>query len=414
MTNASAKNVFKFLPVMFVSLALSVGAFAGSAHAQAYNGGYDLTGSGGSGSYSPDTFGSYSPDTTGSYSPDTYGAYSPDTYGSYSPDTYSTYSPSTYSTYSTTPSYSTYSPYSTTPSYSTYSSAPSYSSASPYFSSIPSFSSAAPAYSTPSSQKQQQSSYNSNPNTNVNNNNNIITINTPTPAPAPVYPQPIYNAPVCSLTVNNYNSTYPYNYSNQPVTLMWTSSNATSGWITNGVGTVGLNGSITVNPAVTTTYTATFTGYHGQTTTCSATVNRAPIVYNPAPVVPAQPYVSLTQVPYTGLDLGFWGTIAYWGCLIHWCLAAAYLIVIRRVQNRVVYSMKNFLFGADENELTPAIAGSNGMLSQTDLQALAAMLRSNFEPAQAESAPVAHVFNNDSQEDKTDEFILAQINRNTR
>ena len=40
-------------------------------------------------------------------------------------------------------------------------------------------------------------------------------------------------------------------------------------------------------------------------------------------------------MPYTGLELGFWGTIAYWGFLVLWCLIAAYLIVVKKVQNKI-------------------------------------------------------------------------------
>ena len=66
-------------------------------------------------------------------------------------------------------------------------------------------------------------------------------------------------------------------------------------------------------------------------------------VYTPPVYVPAQrpiaynnaPYVTLAAVPYTGLELGFWGTIAYWGFLVLWCLIAAYLIVVKKIQNKI-------------------------------------------------------------------------------
>ena len=55
-----------------------------------------------------------------------------------------------------------------------------------------------------------------------------------------------------------------------------------------------------------------------------------PIAYNrPAP------YVTLSAVPYTGLDLGPWGTAMYWGFLVLWCLIAAYLIAVKKVQNKI-------------------------------------------------------------------------------
>src|SRR6185369_3712323 len=188
------------------------------------------------------------------------------------------------------------------------------------------------------SQAQSQSQTSANVNTNVNNN--VITINTPaaTPTPAPVYPKPVYNYPVCTLTVSNGYNNYPYNNNYQPVTLSWTSQYATSGFIST-VGAVALSGSVTVNPQYTTTYTGTFYGQNGQTVTCSATVTRGPVAYNQTP------YIALSAVPYTGLDLGFWGTIAYWGFLVLWCLVAAYLVVVKKVQNRILRSLNSFLFG---------------------------------------------------------------------
>ena len=47
------------------------------------------------------------------------------------------------------------------------------------------------------------------------------------------------------------------------------------------------------------------------------------------------PYVTLAAVPYTGLELGTAGTIAYWGFLVLWCLMAAYLIAVKKVQNKI-------------------------------------------------------------------------------
>lgn len=75
-----------------------------------------------------------------------------------------------------------------------------------------------------------------------------------------------------------------------------------------------------------------------------------PIAYNqPAP------YVSLSAVPYTGLDLGPWGTAAYWGFLILWCLGAAYLIVVKRVQNKLVSTLNSFLFGTTAKHEAPTV-----------------------------------------------------------
>ncbi|MDE1924589.1 MAG: hypothetical protein KGH79_00185 [Patescibacteria group bacterium] len=137
-----------------------------------------------------------------------------------------------------------------------------------------------------------------------------------------------------------------------------------------------------------------------------------PIAYN------STPYVSLSAVPYTGLDLGFWGTIAYWGFLILWCLAAAYLIVVKRVQNRIFRAMKNFLFGNASANLasrSPSVADSVGVRVQQgspsqaalDINALAQQIAAILNPSAVQvSAPIQS-----TQEDVIDDFILSQINR---
>ena len=169
----------------------------------------------------------------------------------------------------------------------------------------------------------------------------------------PLPPPP--NAPACTLSANP-------TYINQggSSTITWTSSNTTSGSINNGIGNVAVSGSTSVSPSVTTTYTGTFIGTNGQTVNCQTTV-----VVNPPPPPPgctyscggggggggggqfisfrgvsgqiiqsppvAAAYVSLSQIPYTGLDLGPVGTVVYWITLILICLAAAYLIIFNLV-----------------------------------------------------------------------------------
>lgn len=110
-----------------------------------------------------------------------------------------------------------------------------------------------------------------------------------------------------------------------------------------------------------------------------------PVVYNPPIAYAATPYVALSAVPYTGLDLGFWGTIAYWGFLILWCLVAAYLVVVKKVQNRILRSLNSFLFG------DAPVASHEAAVAAPAVQAY--------------SAPVA------PQADMVDDFILSQINR---
>ena len=132
-----------------------------------------------------------------------------------------------------------------------------------------------------------------------------------------------------------------------------------------------------------------------------------PVVYNSNPT----PYITLSQVPYTGLDLGFWGTIAYWSFFVLWCLAAAYLIVVKKVQNRIYRAMKNFLFGAPVSE-----TAQHGVVetSTLDVNALASQIAAMINPQTAtpNGAPVAGRAT--GFEDKTDEFVLAQIHRPLR
>ena len=74
----------------------------------------------------------------------------------------------------------------------------------------------------------------------------------------------------------------------QSATLAWSSSNADAITIDNGIGIVGANGSMTVSPAQTTTYTITASGTAG-TVTSSATVTV---------IIPA-PTVSISATPQT-------------------------------------------------------------------------------------------------------------------
>lgn len=126
-------------------------------------------------------------------------------------------------------------------------------------------------------------------------------------------------------------------------------------------------------------------GYYGTYPNCY--YNQQPVVYQRPPVAynTVAPYVSLSQVPYTGLELGFWGSIAYWGAFILFALFAAYLIAIKRVQNNIAVYLKSLLFGSEEE----------------DTETLAPVA---IEPT---SAPVAVA----PQGDVIDSFIMSQINR---
>jgi hypothetical protein len=85
-----------------------------------------------------------------------------------------------------------------------------------------------------------------------------------------------YPAPTCSLTYSYATYShgyYPYSYyggSNQAITLSWTSANATSAYISAGVGAVSPFGLRVVYPNYTTTYLMTVYG-PGGTNTCQVT-----------------------------------------------------------------------------------------------------------------------------------------------
>ena len=111
-----------------------------------------------------------------------------------------------------------------------------------------------------------------------------------------------------------------------------------------------------------------------------------PLAYNSAP------YVSLSAVPYTGLDLGPVGTVFYWGFLILWCLAAAYLIAVKRVQNKILGWLNNFLFGHPTKSTT---FGHADFSAEKSAEALAAS-GSRLPPVVISSI---------------DPFVFAQVNR---
>jgi hypothetical protein len=118
-------------------------------------------------------------------------------------------------------------------------------------------------------------------------------------------------------------------------TLTWDSTNVNQVRIDQGIGSVNQDGSRRVSPNDTgsITYNGTFYGNNGNTITCSATLRvRQPqqnIVLDQLPLVGEQPlsYVYLSNLPYTGLDLGPVGTAIYWLMLILWSLAVAYLVL---------------------------------------------------------------------------------------
>lgn len=100
------------------------------------------------------------------------------------------------------------------------------------------------------------------------------------------------------------------------------------------------------------------------------------------------PYVTLSAVPYTGLDLGPYGTVIYWSLLILFSLFAAYLLIVVRVQNKLFRWLNTFLFGSGE---VAAVVVANTPVEQAPAV--------QYKPVV--SAPA----------DYTDTFVLSQIRR---
>ena len=138
----------------------------------------------------------------------------------------------------------------------------------------------------------------------------------------------------------------------ESVTLSWVTSRATSVSIDNGVGTVTPTdaGSVTVTPSDDTTYRATVNG-NITNSNCVVSISvdddddggggggggggrRSPRVVIDSDVPELEEplsYVYLSEVPYTGLELGTWGTVLYWVMLIGWSGALAYLVLFNAV-----------------------------------------------------------------------------------
>ena len=155
----------------------------------------------------------------------------------------------------------------------------------------------------------------------------------------------------------------------QEITLSWKTERATSISINQGIGEVTpvAEGSIRVSPNDDTTYVATVRRA-AQTDTCQVSVNvdedddddddddddggggggrRNPrVVLGVETVQPEPPlsFVYLSEMPYTGLDLGPIGTAVYWLMLIGWSAAAAYLFIF----NLMPFALRRVnAFGSD-------------------------------------------------------------------
>src|SRR3989344_8270416 len=139
-------------------------------------------------------------------------------------------------------------------------------------------------------------------------------------ATPPVLTTPVYQNLYCTITASP-----AYIQNGQAAFLSWTSTGAASAWISDGIGVVAPNGSLTVRPNVSTTYTLTISGYGG-TRSCTTYVNVSGT------------YVSLTQIPYTGFDLGTFGNAMYWVGILTFALASAYLVLYYKGGTMIVAS----------------------------------------------------------------------------
>ncbi len=157
----------------------------------------------------------------------------------------------------------------------------------------------------------------------------------------------------CSLAVS------PSSYvTGSSAILSWSGSRILNVDIDNGIATATTStGSVAVSPTALgiVTYTGKFHAINGQTLTCTTTleVKSAPVVgctsncgggggggggsrpTTPNVFLSSVPFagqvagasIYLSQIPYTGLDLGPLGTTLYWLALIGWSLALAYLVL---------------------------------------------------------------------------------------
>lgn len=317
MTNSNLISTIRPVALgVFVVLAATVLSFGFVHTARADYDGFSF-------SYTPDYSYSYAPDNSYSYTPDYSYSYTPDSGYSYTPDYSYSYTPD--SAYSYTPDYGySYTPdtgYSYTPD-SGYSYNPdskfSYTADSGY------------SYTPDSSYTYvADSGYSYTPDSYYTYTPDYTY--TYTPDSGYTYTPDTYTG----YSGSSYSSGGYYGSSYYP-SYYWRPSYSTPVYGSTGKTTV--NTCVGVNNCNTNITTNTNTVSSGGGYYVSATPSYPVIIGG---TVANNPYVSLASLPYTGLDLGVWGTVAYWGFLILWCLFAAYLIVVKRIQNKFV----TFLFG---------------------------------------------------------------------
>jgi hypothetical protein len=371
MTNASVKNLLFGITVVTVTAIVSLGAFATTVHAQedwgfdysggdtssSYDWGYDY---GNSSNYSdyPTTgcdtgcgsnYSDYPTSNSSDYPTSNYSDYPTSNYSDYPTSNSSDYPTSNYSDYPTysadcgcyessaSTAYQTSQGYSySTGGQSSYHSTPMtiapptyYSTPVTYRPSTPSYpvQPVQPVYTTTSNSNYTSNNclYNSCNNSYVDNSINgsfntntaPVYVATPQPIVQYVYPQN-YNyqtysqAPFCSITIGQ-------GYQSGMTNLTWSSSGATSAYISPNVGSVNVSGTTNIYSYGNAVYSLTVSG-PGGTYTCRTQSYIAP-------AAPTTPYVSLSQIPYTGFDFGTFGNAIYWMGLLAFAVAGAYLVV---------------------------------------------------------------------------------------
>jgi hypothetical protein len=133
--------------------------------------------------------------------------------------------------------------------------------------------------------------------------------------------------------------------------LTWTTNGASTFSLDNGIGLVTpIKGGSTTTQSINNdiVYTGTATDSTGKTATCNVTItvttpgcrsgcgggggggHPVNVTLDTAPTQPLA-FVYLSQIPYTGLDLGPIGTFLYWLLLALWSAALAYLAIFKLV-----------------------------------------------------------------------------------
>lgn len=127
------------------------------------------------------------------------------------------------------------------------------------------------------------------------------------------------NAPVVNNLTCTISATPSVITAGQYSYLTWTSTGpVTSATLSDsGVGNVAPNGALSVHPDTTRNYTLTVHGAQGQIATCNAFVT----------VGGNNPYIALTQIPYTGIDTGTMGDLMIWTLIVGLAGSVGYLIL---------------------------------------------------------------------------------------